>query len=231
MWYNRGEKEKRQGESVEKSRISKAILGRLPQYLSYLQEIAGQDIANISATRIAKDLQLGEVQVRKDLNIVCGKGKPKLGYRTADLIDSIETCLGQEKATQAVLVGAGRLGKALLEYDEFEKYGVRIAAAFDNNERPLRLHGNIEILPIAYLQSFCKSHDIRIGIITVGEGSAQTVCDMMLDCGIQAIWNFAPCRLQVPDKILFLQENLALSLAYLNNQLWDRQQKENGETL
>lgn len=230
MWYNKGEKEKRQGESVEKSRISKAILGRLPQYLSYLQEIAGQDVANISATRIAKDLQLGEVQVRKDLNIVCGKGKPKLGYRTSDLIDSIETCLGQEKATQAVLVGAGRLGKALLEYDEFEKYGVRIAAAFDNNERPLRLHGNIEILPIAYLQSFCKTHDIRIGIITVGEGSAQTVCDMMLDCGIKAIWNFAPCRLQVPDNILFLQENLALSLAYLNNQLWDRQQKENGET-
>lgn len=217
---------------MEKSRISKAILGRLPQYLSYLQEIAGQNVTNISATRIAKELQLGEVQVRKDLNIVCGKGKPKLGYRTADLIESIETCLGQEKLTKAVLVGAGRLGRALLEYDEFEKYGVQITAAFDNNERPLRLNGNLEILPIAYLSSFCKTHDVRIGIITVGEGSAQTVCDMMLDCGIEAIWNFAPCRLQIPENVLFLQENLALSLAYLNNQLSEKTMKrnENGET-
>lgn len=211
---------------MEKSKITKAVLGRLPQYLAFLEDISAQDITFISSTRIAKELSLGEVQVRKDLSVVCGKGKPKLGYRTADLIKSIESCLGQSELTPAVLVGAGKLGKALLEYDEFEKYGVQIVAAFDCNEQILKIHRSLEVLPMSQFQEFCRSHEIRIGIITVGEGSAQAVCDQMLASGITAIWNFAPCRLQVPEGVLFLQENLAVSLAYLNNQLLDQKRKE-----
>ena len=102
---------------MEKSKITKAALGRMPQYLEYIENIHLQNIPFVSATKIAKDLSMGEVQVRKDLNAVCGKGKPKLGYRTVDLLTSIEVCLGQNRNTPAVLVGAGRLGKALLEYD------------------------------------------------------------------------------------------------------------------
>ena len=194
----------------------------MPQYLAYLQEIAEQDIPYISATRIAAVLSLGEVQVRKDLNAVCGKGKPKRGYNTVELMRCIEGCLGQFKVTPAVLVGAGRLGKALLEYDEFERYGVRILAAFDSNEQILRPHKNMEVLPMTQFGEFCRTHEVKIGIITVGEGSAQTVCDQMVASGIEAIWNFAPCRLKVPGNIVFLQENLAISLAYLNNRLLNR---------
>ena len=73
---------------------------------------------------------------------------------------------------------------------------------------------------------FCRSNDVKIGIITVGEGSAQSVCDQMVESGIKAIWNFAPCRLNVPEDVVFLQENLAISLAYLNNKLLTKQQKE-----
>ena len=78
---------------MEKSKITKAVLGRLPRYLALLEDIFAQDIPFISATKIAKELSLGEVQVRKDLSVVCGKGKPKLGYRTGDLIRSIDSCL------------------------------------------------------------------------------------------------------------------------------------------
>jgi redox-sensing transcriptional repressor len=212
---------------VEKVKISKATLSRLPYYLQFLKESSSQEMPMISATKIALSLSLGEVQVRKDLSAVCGKGKPKLGYRTSELLKSIETCLGCSNFTPAVLVGAGKLGRALLEYDEFEKYGVRITAAFDNNDRVIQYRRSLEVLPMTQFESYCRENSVRIGIITVGEGSAQTVCDRMIDSGITAIWNFAPCTLKIPDGILFRQENLALSLAYLNSQLWS--QKKEGE--
>ena len=204
---------------MEKSGISKATLGRLPHYLQLLRELSVDDIPNISATVIAKKLSLGEVQVRKDLNAVSGAGKPKVGYKTAELIKSIEAHLGQGDMTNAVLVGAGKLGKALLDLDDFADYGVRITAAFDCNEKPVRYNRSIEILPMNEFEHFCKANNVRIGIITVGAGSAQEVCNRMIESGIAAIWNFAPCDLEVPDGTLLRQERLALSLAHLNNKL------------
>ena len=204
---------------MDKSGITKATLGRLPHYLQFLRELPVDDVPYISATVIAKKLSLGEVQVRKDLSAVSGAGKPKVGYKTIDLIKTLEAHLGQGDMTNAVLVGAGKLGKALLEFDDFEDYGVKIIAAFDCNETAIRYNRSIEILPMNDFDEYCKQNNVRIGIITVGTGSAQNVCDKMIESGITAIWNFAPCNLEVPDGILLKQERLALSLAYLNNKL------------
>ena len=204
---------------MDKSGITKATLGRLPHYLQFLRELSVDDVPYISATVIAKKLSLGEVQVRKDLSAVSGAGKPKVGYKTVDLIKTLEAHLGQGDMTNAVLVGAGKLGKALLEFDDFEDYGVKIIAAFDCNETAIRYNRSIEILPMNDFDEYCKQNNVRIGIITVGTGSAQNVCDQMIKSGITAIWNFAPCNLEVPDGILLKQERLALSLAYLNNKL------------
>ena len=204
---------------MDKCTISKATLGRLPSYLEFLRNLPPDKVPYISATAIAKHLGLGEVQVRKDLAAVSGAGKPKLGYVTAELVEKLEDFLGCNQLTSAVLVGAGKLGRALLQYDEFEKYGVKISAAFDSNERVISLGSKTEILPINQFEYFCKTQNIKLGIITVGEGSAQAVCDQMVKSGITAIWNFAPCKLKVPVGILLQNENLALSLAHLNNQL------------
>ena len=204
---------------MDKTGITKATLGRLPHYLQFLRELSADDVPYISATVIAKKLSLGEVQVRKDLSAVSGAGKPKIGYKTVDLIKTLEAHLGQGDMTNAVLVGAGKLGKALLEFDDFEDYGVKIIAAFDCNETAIRYNRSIEILPMNDFDSFCKKNNVKIGIITVGAGSAQDVCNRMIESGIMAIWNFAPCNLEVPDGILIKQERLALSLAYLNNKL------------
>ena len=204
---------------MDKCTISKATLGRLPSYLEFLRNLPPDKVPYISATAIAKHLGLGEVQVRKDLAAVSGAGKPKLGYVTAELVEKLENCLGCNRLTSAVLVGAGKLGRALLQYDEFEKYGVKISAAFDSNERVISLGSKTEILPMNQFEYFCKTKNIKLGIITVGEGSAQAVCDQMVKSGITAIWNFAPCKLNVPAGILLQNENLALSLAHLNNQL------------
>ncbi len=200
--------------------IPKATLGRLPKYLLYLKELPDIKDATISATAVAKGLSLGEVQVRKDLAAVSGAGKPKIGYKRAKLIDDIENCLGYDEVTHAVLVGAGKLGRALLDYDGFEKFGVKIIAGFDCNEKAFHIGKNSkEILPIKDICVYCKEHDVKLGIITVGQGSAQEVCDILTESGIKAIWNFAPCALKVPSGVLLKHENLALSLAHLNNQI------------
>ena len=197
--------------------IPKATLGRLPQYLAYLRSLPEMR-HTISATAIAKALSLGDVQVRKDLAAVSGAGKPKIGYETDQLITDIESHLGCERLTNAVLVGAGKLGRALLDYDGFEDFGVKIIAGFDCNETTLK-KGAKEILPIRDIGVYCRKHDVKIGIITVGGGSAQDVCDKLVESEVEAIWNFAPVALKVPNGILLKQENLALSLAYLNNQI------------
>ena len=119
-----------------------------------------------------------------------------------------------------MLVGAGKLGKALLDYDGFEEFGVRIIAGFDSNEQVLQIgKSGKEILPIRGIREFCLENNVKLGIITVGKGSAQEVCDKLVESGIEAIWNFAPCALKVPNGVLLKQENLALSLAHLNNQI------------
>ena len=200
--------------------IPKATLGRLPTYLQYLKELPVADGKTISAAAIAKGLSLGEVQVRKDLAAVSGTGKPKVGHDVARLIDDIEACLGYEGVTNAVLVGAGKLGRALLDYDGFLEFGIKIIAGFDCNRTVFCTGKNIaEILPIGEIEEFCKENGVKLGIITVGRGSAQEVCDKLVACGVRAIWNFAPCTLDVPSDIIVKQEKLALSLAHLNSQI------------
>ncbi len=204
---------------MENISVSKATLGRIPTYLNFLRQLSPEKVPYISATTISKELNLGEVQVRKDLAMVSGAGRPRLGYETEVLIKQLEDCLGYNKVTLAVLVGAGRLGRALLQYDGFEHYGVKIMAAFDCNDRVINLDSKTEILPMNQFDGYCKEHNINLGIITVGEGSAQVVCDQMVKSGITAIWNFAPCKLHVPQSVLLQNENLALSLAHLRNRL------------
>lgn len=202
-----------------KNGISKATLGRIPMYLDLLRDLPEERYEHISATTIARKLSLGEVQVRKDLASISGAGKPKLGYITSELIENLENSLGCNNYALAVLVGAGKLGKALLDYDEFEKFGIKIAAAFDSNDKEISITGKIKVKPINEFEDFCKSRNIQLGIITVGAGSAQAVCDKMVECGITGILNFAPCSPHVPDGVVIQNENLALSLAHLKNQI------------
>ena len=199
--------------------VPKATLGRLPVYLHYLESVREIN-KNISATNIAKALGFGEVQVRKDLGAVSGEGKPKIGYNTQELIERLECYLGQNNRRQAVIVGAGKLGRALLDYDGFSDYGLEIAAAFDaETDKVTVAESGKPIYPMKDFESFCYRSDIKIGIITVPKNAAQSVCDLMVKSNISAIWSFAPVNLHAPDTIALRQENLALSLAHLNKQV------------
>ena len=199
--------------------LPKATLGRIPLYIQYLKELPDDNETTISAPTIARGLLLGEVLVRKDLAMVSGAGKPRVGYRRVKLIQDLESHLGQDDFTNAVLIGAGKMGRALLDYGGFEEFGIKILAGFDCNESVITETKSKRVLPIKHIKNFCAENNIKIGIITVGQGSAQEVCNELISCGIRAIWNFAPCALNVPEGVILKQENLALSLAYLNSQL------------
>ena len=197
--------------------VSRATLGRVPVYLRYLQALPENE-KYVSATKIASHLKLGDVLVRKDLQMISGDGKPKVGYEKNDLMDKLGQYLENvDKKNRAVIVGAGKLGCALLCYGGFRDYGVDIVAAFDNDEKKIGTTvGGKNIYAEADFKKFCRENDIKIGIITVPAVSAQAVCDDMIASGIKAIWDFGPTDLEVPDNIIVQQENLALSLAYLN---------------
>lgn len=212
------------GEIFMTPNISKHTLQRLPMYLSYIQGLPEDVPKNISATTIAEALQLNDVQVRKDLASVSSSGKPKVGYNVKDLIAELEAFLGYNDIDNAVIVGAGSLGKALLNYSGFKAYGLNIIAAFDLCEEPTEFQGKT-VFPIAQLGSFCRKVNVHIGIITVPASSAQEICDLLVESGIRAIWNFAPVHLVVPDGILVQNENMASSLALLSNHLREQMKK------
>ena len=128
--------------------IPKATLGRIPTYVQYLRELPDESDLNISATKIARGLSLGEVQVRKDLAMISGSGKPRIGYERSALIRDLERHLGSQSLTNAVLVGVGKLGRALLDFGSFEEFGVRIVAGFDCNESIFKISKDKSILPI-----------------------------------------------------------------------------------
>ena len=200
-------------------KISKAVLKRLPGYLAYLKGIQDTESPYISATALAAALGMGEVQVRKDLAMVSDGGRPKIGYLREALIDDIEQFLGYDNTTDAVLIGAGKLGQALLGYRGFDDYGLNILAGFDVKPAMAQTENGKPILPMDQLESFCRSHKILMGIITVPEQFAQEVCDQMVRCGIKAIWTFAPTHLEVPDNVMVHNENMANSLAVLSMHL------------
>ena len=200
-------------------KVSKAVLKRLPGYLTYLKSLHDQEYPYISATALANALGMGEVQVRKDLASVSGGGRPKVGYLRASLIDDIEQFLGYDNTTDAVLIGAGRLGQALMGYSGFQEYGLNVLAAFDINPVSNVTDDGKPIYPMDQLESFCHLHKVLMGIITVPEAHAQEVCDQLISCGIKAIWNFAPIHLEVPANILVQSENMATSLAVLSMHL------------
>jgi len=153
------------------------------------------------------------------LAMVSDGGRPKIGYLRESLMEDISQFLGYDNTTDAILVGAGKLGQALLGYSGFADYGLNILAAFDINPTIDKTEDGKPILPMEKLESFCKTNKILMGIITVPAQYAQQVCDRLIACGIKAVWTFAPVHLDVPDNILVQSENMANSLALLSMHL------------
>lgn len=212
--------------------FSKETLQRLPGYLRYLKELQKQGVENVSSTAIAERFRCNSVQVRKDLSSVGGEsGKPKTGFSVNALVGDISEFLGYNNINEAVLVGAGNLGNALLSYTGFNNYGLDIVAAFDSKaELAGKTVNGKRILEIEKLPGIVKRFKVFIGIITVPQESAQKVCDIMIEAGIKAIWNFSPRHLIVPENIAIMNVDMASSLAVLSQRLSEILKEEKKQT-
>jgi redox-sensing transcriptional repressor len=197
--------------------IPQASLRRLPLYHHYLVEMQAKGITRVSTSVIGRELNLVPVQVRKDLQYTGIVGKPKTGYEVGELIQSIELFLGWNNVNEAFLVGAGNLGTALLGHERFSRFGLRIVAAFDTDPSKIGtwIHDKA-VLPLDKLPDLAQRMGVHLGILTAPAEVAQTIADRMVEAGIQAIWNFAPVRLRVPERIFVHNEDLYSSLASLS---------------
>ena len=193
---------------------------RLPSYLRIVRQAKENGEKSISATRLASELSLKPIQVRKDLASTGVEGRPKTGFPIDELIVSITHALGWDNSTDALIIGAGNLGSAIAAYDGFSAYGLRIVAIFDKDEGKVgRRIGSLEVQPMETINGYIKSHAVTIAVIAVPASQAQATADMLVKCGIRAIWNFAPKDLKLPDDVVAQRTDLATSFAVLSVKL------------
>ena len=203
--------------------VPQPVLKRLPRYLHYLRGKQREGMERISSTVISADLGLNPVQVRKDLAYISDSGKPRTGFSVDELVRDLSLFLGYGSTKDAVLVGAGNMGRTLLAYKGFAGYGLNILAAFDIREElaGTEICGK-PVFPVSRIAEMTGRLCASIGIITVPPEAAQEVCDQLIAGGVQAVWNFAPVHLEVPDNVIVQNEDIAASLALLSNRLAER---------
>lgn len=195
--------------------IPEISLQRLPIYLNYLKSLPEGD-KYISSGAIAAALGMGEVLVRKDLAYTSSSGRPKVGYVRAELIAAIEEYLGCNKKKNAVLVGVGGLGSALLSYGGFSKYGIDIVEAFDSDPEKIGTTvGGKAVRGDGELASAVNKYGALLAIVAVPAVAAQQVCDCLAASGVKGILNFAPVQLKAPENVVVRNIDVAASLAIL----------------
>lgn len=199
---------------------SHPTIRRLPAYLQVLLEYQSTGQENISTTHIAKALELDQVQVRKDLSVTGVTGRPRIGYSVQQLIEKIQNYLGWNMTRDAVVVGVGHLGTALLGYRAFEQHGLRIVTAFDGDvsKAGRSVHG-IPVLPMDSFSSTVQRLEVKIGILTVPSSAANEVAQQLVAAGIRGIWNFTSVALTLPKGIAVQNEDLSTGLAVLCRKL------------
>lgn len=193
---------------------------RMASYIRVLQKFKKQNIRWISTTEFAKRLSLKPIQVRKDLTFTGITGKPRFGFDVVELMGAIETILGWDNRSEAILIGAGGLGSALLGYKGFDRYGFHIVVACDINPDLVgkTIHDK-QVVHLDRLEVLVKRLGVSIGILTVPASVGQEIADRLISIGIKGIWNFSPIKLKVPEGIIVQQEDLSSGLAVLYNKL------------
>jgi len=200
---------------------------RLPSYLRLLQGYREQGMEMVSATTLAEELGLKPIQVRKDISCTGIEGKPKVGFVVVNLIEAIIHTLGWDNATDAIVVGAGHLGSALARYEGFERYGLKIVAAFDVDPNKWDTWlGDVPVFPLSKVKEYIDRNHVNIGVLAVPADQAQETSELLVECGLLAIWNFAPKDLRLPDHVVVQRTDLATSSAVLSAKVRQKMNKK-----
>ena len=205
---------------MEDREISQAVIGRLPRYFRYLGELRDEGIERVSSQELSDIMRVTASQIRQDLNNFGGFGQQGYGYNVDYLYDEIGKILGLHKEHNLILVGAGHLGQALVNYMSFERRGFIFRGIFDINER---LHGmqirGITVRPMSEMEHFVRENDIDIAVLTIPKAGAVEVAEKLVSYGIKGFWNFAHVDLHVPEYIQVENVHLSDSLMKLSYNL------------
>ena len=193
------------------------VLERLIQYYRYLFGLTDRkSVSTITSAQLGVALDIDPTQVRKDFGAIGLVGISRVGYEVCEVCRAIRLVFGFDQPYQAVLIGSGHLGAAVLNYSGFSRYGLEIVAAFDNDPEKIGTKiAGLDIRPIRTLKPFVRKHEIRMGILTTPVGVSQTLADRLVDSGIKAIWNFSPTRLNAPADVLIRNQYISVGLAQL----------------
>lgn len=204
-------------------KISESTVRRLALYLRFLEQSAAQGLTTISSAELARRGGTTSAQVRKDLSFFGSFGKRGLGYLVPELAGRIREILGLKRDHRIVLLGAGKMGGALLQYQGFRQHGFDFAAVYDADPKKIggRWDGHV-IRDIRHLEGDLKKEPTDIGIVVTPAEAAQDVADRLVRGGVKAILNFAPVQLSVPADVTVHSVNMALELEALSFALANR---------
>jgi redox-sensing transcriptional repressor len=204
--------------------IPYATIKRLPVYHRFLSDLARKEVERISSRELAVKMGVNPSQLRQDLSYFGSFGQQGYGYRVDDLLREIGHILGLNQAVKMVLVGAGHLGTALANYENFNRRGFRITAIFDSDPAVIGLFiSGIQVMDVRELQDHLRAEPAEIGIITTPAEAAQETADRLVQGGVQGIWNFAPVSLRVPETVIQENVHISESLLLLSFKLKQRQ--------
>jgi redox-sensing transcriptional repressor len=202
---------------MQKLVIPRKTVYRLSLYYRALQRLRQNRIDTVSSAALAKAAGVKPTQLRKDLTYFGQFGTRGLGYSVEALSARLTDVLGTTHLQPVILVGAGHLGSALLRYQGFAKEGFEVVAAFDLKASGARAKElGVKVLPMSKLAEFVSENRIKMAILTVPGIVAQEVANELVQAGIMAILNFAPIILQVPDRVVVNNVDLAIELENLS---------------
>ncbi|HEB84634.1 MAG TPA: redox-sensing transcriptional repressor Rex [Bacteroidetes bacterium] len=207
------------------NKISDATVRRLSKYYRSLKYAYDRGMRTISSQELADMNNLTAAQVRKDLSFFGAFGRRGLGYYVADLQRNIARILGINKTWNVALIGAGNIGRALIDYDQFRQQGFLIKSVLDNDPNKIgNIYHGIEVKDFADVEEVIRKNKVKIAIVAVPSQFAQSVVDRLIECKVRAILNFAPITLQVPDGVFVRNENMAIEIEALSFALTNRKE-------
>ncbi len=193
-------------DDVERSRVSPAVIKRLPRYHRYLRELLQNDILRISSGELSKLMHVTASQIRQDLNCFGGFGQQGYGYNVKYLYSKIGEILGVNENFTAIIIGAGNLGSALAASPIFERRGVRLTALFDNN--PAVIGKNISgyvVKSTDELEAYVAENTVNIAVLTLTKNAVRETAEKLADLGIKGLWNFASTELDLESRGVVVQ--------------------------
>ena len=180
------------------NKVSLPVIKRLPKYYRYLSDMHKNGVVKVSSSELAKIMGTTASQVRQDFNCFGGFGQQGIGYHVDVLLREITNLLFSEKKLDTILIGTGRLGRAISGYLTAEAKGYQLIAAFDKNPEEIgRQLSGVDILDIADLESFCKEHHPEVAVLCIPRQSAQELAPSRVALGIKGYWNFSHYDLSV----------------------------------